>query len=98
MNFEKQPPKEIVDIFKHHKVQYFSDDFSYYAWPQVFGSTAGPTNGMGGADMCAFTVECWVADGSGPYVCLCAGMYSFQDKRFTPFININDWKPLKKGT
>lgn len=32
----------------------------YYAWPQVFGSTAGPFGGIGGQAMTTFTVEAWV--------------------------------------
>lgn len=32
---------------------------AYYAWPQVFGSTAGPFPGIGGQAMSTFTIEAW---------------------------------------
>jgi len=51
------------------KNRYFKDDemtqsyiesqLSYYAWPQVFGSTAGPFGGIGGQAISTFTIEAW---------------------------------------
>ena len=48
----------------HKKFSQFSVDeyyysIDYYAWPQVFGSTAGPFGGIGGATMTSFTIESW---------------------------------------
>ena len=31
----------------------------YYAWPQAFGSTAGPFGGIGGQAMTSFTIEAY---------------------------------------
>lgn len=38
---------------------YYSLD--YWAWPRVYGSTAGPFGGVGGAAMTTFTVEAWTS-------------------------------------
>lgn len=32
-------------------------DLDYYAWPQTYGSTAGPFGGIGGQAMSTFTLE-----------------------------------------
>ena len=45
----------------------------YYAWPQVFGSTAGPFSGIGGQALTAFTIEAW-ADGNRAAI-FCCGRY-----------------------
>ena len=34
-------------------------DLDYYAWPQTFGSTAGPFGGVGGQAITTFTIEAW---------------------------------------
>lgn len=36
------------------------DSLRYFAWPEVYGSTAGPFGGIGGATMTVFTLEAWV--------------------------------------
>lgn len=55
----------------------------YYAWPQVFGSTAGPFGGIGGQAMTTFTVEAWAF---GPVaIVFCKGKPIKQVKKFTPF-------------
>lgn len=36
------------------------DTLEYWAYPQVFGSTAGPFGGIGGQAMTTFTIEAWV--------------------------------------
>lgn len=38
------------------------DSLSYWAWPEVFGSTAGPFGGCGGRAMTTFTIEAWEQD------------------------------------
>lgn len=45
-------------------------ELSMLAWPQVFGSTAGPHGGIGGAAMTTFQVLAFVgADGQGILWC-----------------------------
>ena len=94
MNYQRQPPEFIKDILEKHQIQYSFNDYNYYAWPQTFASTAGPSSGMGGAALCDFTIECWVFGVSGPYICTCAGMYAFRDKYFEPFVQITNWKTI----
>ncbi len=89
MNYQKKPPKEVLAILKERNVQFM--DISYYAWPQLFSSTAGPCGGIGGQAMSTFTIEAWVCENSGPTVFTCAGMYHYDDERFEPFKRINSW-------
>jgi hypothetical protein len=35
------------------------DDLEYHAWPETFGNTSGPWNGIGGSAMCTFTMEAY---------------------------------------
>ena len=44
-------------------------DTVYYAWPQRFGSTAGPFPGIGGAAVSTFTMEAWVGRDSALVFC-----------------------------
>ena len=90
MNYQNKPPQKVLDILKKHNVEYWSID--YYAYPETFGSTAGPREGIGGCAMSTFTVEAWVCDGSGPTVFMCAGMYCFDDSRWKPFKRADKWK------
>lgn len=89
MNYMRKPPEEVLQILKERQIQYY--DIAYYAWPQMFGSTAGPCGGIGGQAMSTFTVDAWVCDGTGPTVYICAGMYSFDDNKFEPFNRIKNW-------
>jgi len=93
VNYQNKPPQEVIDILKDRKVEYM--DLDYYAYPETFGSTAGPRGGIGGCAMSKFTVEAWVCDEGGPVVYLCAGMYCFDNSRFEPFKNITKWAKLK---
>ena len=43
----------------------------YWAWPQVFGSTAGPFGGIGGQAMTTFTIEAWSNGLGGEAVLFC---------------------------
>lgn len=45
------------------------DYLDYWAWPQVFGSTAGPFGGVGGQAMTTFTIEAWEQDGVAVIFC-----------------------------
>ncbi len=92
MNSQKRPPDDVLWILKKNNVQFI--DVFYYAWPEMFGSTAGPRKGIGGQAVTTFTVEAWVCDDLGPTVYICAGMYSFDDSRFEPFKTIDDWKQI----
>lgn len=43
--------------------QYALPDYmQYWAWPQTFGSTAGPFGGVGGQAFTTFTIEAWEAN------------------------------------
>lgn len=49
-----------------------TEHLSYYAWPEVFGSTAGPFGGIGGQAMSTFTLEAYAND-VGQAVIFCQG-------------------------
>ena len=92
MNFQKEVPESVKKILTENNVEYI--DIEYFAYPQTFGSTAGPSGVFGGNSMSTFTIEAFVCDSVGPTVFLCAGMYAFKDERFKPFENIKKWKKL----
>jgi hypothetical protein len=50
-------------------VEFIEHDIAYYAWPEVFGSTAGPFGGCGGASMTTFQLEAWEYQGSAVLFC-----------------------------
>jgi len=96
MNYQKVMPDEVKKILSELNINPF--DVSYYAWPQVFSSTAGPRSGIGGKAMSCFTVEVYVCEcGEGTNaVYLCSGMYVVKQGKFTPFERINGWKNFAK--
>ena len=92
MNCQRKAPKHVIEILKDNGVDYI--DIDYYAWPQLFGGTAGPSMLAGGATISAFTVEAYVCAPCGPTVYICCGMFYYEDKRFEPFKNISAWKKI----
>jgi hypothetical protein len=80
MDFQKEPPEKVLDILKKEKVEYLGLD--YFAFPETFGSTAGPRKGIGGSAMSTFTVEAYVCDGIGPTVYVCTSEYKFTKGRY----------------
>jgi len=80
MDYQKETPKEIIDILERAKVKYFGID--YYAFPETFASTTGPHGGIGGASISTFTVEAYVCDGVGPTVYVCDGKYRFTKGKY----------------
>ncbi len=92
MQYQKQPPAEVLEILKKAEIEAYQ--VSYYAWPQTFGSTCGPRHGIGGQAMSDFTVEAWVCNGVGPTVFTCAGMYHLDKDKFEPFKQIHSWRPI----
>lgn len=57
----KQQAYDVVVKRLPEEAKYLSpDDFEYYAYPETFGSTAGPFGGIGGQAMTTFTIEAWV--------------------------------------
>ncbi len=96
MNYQKEIPKELQELYK----QKFGSniwDYSYYAWPYMFGSTAGPHGGMGRAVMSMFTIECYYDDEKNISLLFCDGEYDFVEG----FFKIHDslatvkWKRVK---
>jgi len=92
MQYQYDAPPEVLAILDKRDVGYFN--VNYYAWPQMFGSTAGPCHGIGGQSMSTFTVQAWVCDDAGPTVYTCAGMYYFEDEPFKPFKTIKNWREI----
>ena len=58
--FPKEIQDKILNTFKSNGVQIIESEIDYYAWPQLFGSTAGPNGGWGGSAMTTFTVHAFV--------------------------------------
>lgn len=92
MDYQHKTPIKILEIFKKNKIEFYG--INYYAWPQTFGSTSGPTQGIGGSAMSTFTVEAFVCDEVGPTIYLCCGMFHFEDEKFKPFKHIKHWSKL----
>lgn len=91
MNYEKKPPENVLNILQMKSEVV---DCSYFAWPQTFGSTAGPHPGIGGQAISSFTVEAWVnlADNTAIYVC--GNMYHWTEHWKGPCTHIENWKKL----
>lgn len=92
MNFQKAPPQELIDLLEKSGFDLFN--LSYYAWPQMFGSTAGPHGGIGGQSMSEFTVEAWVQNNEGPTLFVCGRMFFFDTEKFEMFKQIRRWHPI----
>lgn len=94
MNSQKNTPECVLNILKKNNIQFM--DINYYAYPQTFGSTAGPYGGIGGCTMTSFTIESYVCDNYGPTVHVCGGMYYLDESKFEPFKSIKGpWRKLK---
>jgi hypothetical protein len=84
MNFQQKMPEEIinflVDKIKSKNIPPFND-YTYYAFPQTFASTAGPRNGFGGSAMSTFTIHVYELDN---YFTLysCSGCYILKEESF----------------
>ena len=76
MNYQKKIPTELEQLYKERYGQAIWD-YSYYAWPHMFGSTAGPHGGIGGAAMSMFTVECYYFEEINVSLLICDGEYDF---------------------
>lgn len=66
------------EVFKTMGIEAHRHSMSYWAWPQTFGSTAGPFGGMGGSAITTFTMEAITVGpirdiGGGPAVIFCNG-------------------------
>lgn len=79
MNYQKEIPKEVIDIFNKLGIDCY--DYDYYAFPEIFGSTSGPRGGIGGAAMSKFTVDAYVVHRIGT-VYSCNGKYKFRKGNF----------------
>lgn len=81
MNYQKQPSAEVMSKFANNSIdidKLFNID--YYAFPETFGSTAGPGGGIGGQAFSSFTVEAYVSDQGTVYVC--NNIYRFSKEEF----------------
>lgn len=79
MNYQKETPKEVLDIFKRAGIE--SEYIDYYAFPEMFGSTSGPHGGIGGAAMSMFTVEAYVCQDIAT-VYVCSGKYKLRKGKY----------------
>ena len=75
--------EKILQVFAANGVQACEEEIDYYAWPQVFGNTAGPNGGIGGDAMTTFTVNAFHYNGTA--VLLCGNKCKFIE-RFKPSI------------
>lgn len=78
MNYQKKAPDEVMAIFAKYDLPISNID--YYAYPYTFGSTAGPSGGVGGQAFSSFTVEAYVSDQGIVYVC--NNIYRFSKEEF----------------
>lgn len=64
------------------------NQLTYYAWPQLFGSTAGPFGGIGGQAMSTFTIEAWT-DGRRAII-FCKGKPIKITDQFRPLMQVRE--------
>ena len=68
MNYQKEAPESVMELFLKNGIEYGTID--YYAFPETFGTTAGPRIGaIAGQSISSFTVEAWVHSLATVYVC-----------------------------
>lgn len=76
--------REIHRIFYLHQSKDISlslcGEWNYYAWPEVFGSTLGPENGIGGQAMSTFTVHAFNRPEIGDCVLFCYRVFQYRRK------------------
>jgi hypothetical protein len=71
-----------------HNIEISCFDLEYYAWPCAFGSTAGPTGGIGGQQITNFTVHGFLLPLFGDGYLFCCGKYKYKQK----FIPLMGWE------
>jgi hypothetical protein len=74
------------DFLNRHNIVW--DDLEYYAYPQSFSSTSGPSKGPGGQAFTNFTIHAFYDSVTGNAVLYCAGHYQICEE-WTPFTR---WK------
>jgi len=75
-----ETPKEVIEIFKRVGIE--CNDFDYYKFTQMFGSTSGPHGGIGGAAMTEFDVEAYVYEDVAT-VYVCSGKLKLRKGKYT---------------
>lgn len=58
----------------------------YYAWPQMFSSTAGPFGGVGGQVVCTYTIEAYAHGDEA--VIYCNGRRLKRVSNFKPMMSV----------
>ena len=58
-NLQKITMIDAQALIKEQYPEYNSYGLEYYAWPKVYGSTAGPFGGFGSSTVTLFTLEAW---------------------------------------
>ena len=71
MNHEKTLPSISAEAVAQ-ELECLPEHLEYWAWPQVFGSTAGPFGVVAGQGMTPLTLEAW-HDGGGMAIIFCQG-------------------------
>lgn len=82
---KKYPSVAAADVAE--RLHAAAASLEYWAWPQVFGSTAGPFGGVGGQAMTTFTIEAW-HDGGGNAALFCGGRVLKITDKFEPQMRI----------
>ena len=62
------------------------DEIDFYAWPEIFGSTAGPFKGIGGAAMTTFTMSAWLNRRTNESIICCGDKILRKSTKFTGLI------------
>jgi hypothetical protein len=78
VNNHSNPPQSVIDKFKEKGIVPYKLEF--YSYPCMFGSTAGPFGGIGGAAMSNFQVQAYVSDEGTVYKC--RDLLKFSKKAF----------------
>jgi hypothetical protein len=91
-----QPVKQIEALFRLHEQAPSSQTrvLTYYAWPQLFGSTLGPAKGIGGQAMTQMTVHAWVDEVTLSCVYICQDYYWYEAEGFRPLKHVENWEKI----
>ncbi len=73
------------------------DELLYHAWPEVYGSTAGPFSGCGGQAITTFTMEAWFNEMTGEAIVFCGDKIITKSDSFKNNTTWKNWRKFNPG-
>ncbi len=96
MNYQQPLPGSIqtlLNIFIEEKKMPVFSDYNYFAYPEMFASTATPCGGIGGSAMTTFTIQVYELN-NGFTLYVCANGFILREEMFNPLERkpLSGWK------